>query len=146
MQHKRRLLLLLLVVLCLSLCGCKAIGALYGDVSGVVRQVGNPTAHSEEAINAAMDAVIARFRKNSGGCTLEKLWYDEAHSEKEGNGPHWKEQYAADEVVVILGDFRTGNYGPNVLPTFSPNTRYTDFNWVVCRYGNRWEIKTSGYA
>ena len=93
-----------------------------------------------------MDVVVEHFRKHNAGCTLDKLYYDEAHSEKEGNGPHWKETYKADEVIVILGDFRTGDYGPNVLQAFSPNDRHTGFGWVVCRYGTRWKIKTSGYA
>ncbi|MBR6555369.1 MAG: hypothetical protein IKT90_04060, partial [Clostridia bacterium] len=63
MKHKRRLLLLLLVVLCLSLCGCKLTGALRGDVSNVARVVGEPTAHTKAAVNTAMDVVVEHFRK-----------------------------------------------------------------------------------
>jgi hypothetical protein len=146
-QKKKQILtVLLLAVLCLSLCGCKLAGALRGDVSNVARVVGEPTAHTKAAVNTAMDVVVEHFRKHNAGCTLDKLYYDEAHSEKEGNGPHWKETYKADEVIVILGDFRTGDYGPNVLQAFSPNDRHTGFGWVVCRYGTRWKIKASGYA
>ena len=140
MKKKQILTVLLLAALCLSLCGCKAIGALYGDVSSVVRQVGNPTAHSEEAINAAMDAVIKEFRKNYGGCTLDTLWYDAVLESKETKPTD------ADEMILLACEFHTGDYGPNVLQSLSPNEHHTGYKWMLCRYGDRWEIKGRGYA
>lgn len=74
------------------------------------------------------------------------MWYDESHSEKKGNDPHWKEVYQADEVIVLLGDFYTGDYDANVLKALSPNTTYTGFGWIVCRYGTEWVIEGGGYA
>ena len=140
-QKKKQILtVLLLAVLCLSLCGCKLAGALRGDVSNVARVVGEPTAHTKAAVNTAMDVVVEEFRKKFKGCTLDKLWYDAVLESRETKPTD------ADEMIVLACDFRTGDYGPNVLQAFSPNDRHTGFKWILCRYGDRWEIKNRGYA
>ena len=140
-QKKKQILTaLLLAVLCLSLCGCKLAGALRGDVSNVARVVGEPTAHTKAAVNTAMDVVVEEFRKKFKGCTLDKLWYDAVLESRETKPTD------ADEMIVLACDFRTGDYGPNVLQAFSPNDRHTGFKWILCRYGDRWEIKNRGYA
>ena len=140
MKKKQILTVLLLAVLCLSLCGCKLAGALRGDVSNVARVVGEPTAHTKAAVNTAMDVVVEEFRKKYKGCTLDKLWYDAVLESRETKPTD------ADEMIVLACDFRTGDYGPNVLQAFSPNDRHTGFKWILCRYGDRWEIKNRGYA
>lgn len=140
MRKKQILTALLLAVLCLSLCGCKLAGALRGDVSNVARVVGEPTAHTKAAVNTAMDVVVEEFRKKFKGCTLDKLWYDAVLESRETKPTD------ADEMIVLACDFRTGDYGPNVLQAFSPNDRHTGFKWILCRYGDRWEIKNRGYA
>lgn len=140
MKKKQILTVLLLAVLCLSLCGCKLAGALRGDVSNVARVVGEPTAHTKAAVNTAMDVVVEEFRKKFKGCTLDKLWYDAVLESRETKPTD------ADEMIVLACDFRTGDYGPNVLQAFSPNDRHTGFKWILCRYGDRWEIKNRGYA
>ena len=140
MKKKQILTALLLAVLCLSLCGCKLAGALRGDVSNVARVVGEPTAHTKAAVNTAMDVVVEEFRKKYKGCTLDKLWYDAVLESRETKPTD------ADEMIVLACDFRTGDYGPNVLQAFSPNDRHTGFKWILCRYGDRWEIKNRGYA
>ena len=140
MRKKQILTALLLAVLCLSLCGCKLAGALRGDVSNVARVVGEPTAHTKAAVNTAMDVVVEEFRKKYKGCTLDKLWYDAVLESRETKPTD------ADEMIVLACDFRTGDYGPNVLQAFSPNDRHTGFKWILCRYGDRWEIKNRGYA
>lgn len=140
-QKKKQILtVLLLAVLCLSLCGCKLAGALRGDVSNVARVVGEPTAHTKAAVNTAMDVVVEEFRKKFKGCTLDKLWYDAVLESRETKPTD------ADEMIVLACDFRTGDYGPNVLQAFSPNDRHTGFKWILCRYGDRWEITNRGYA
>ena len=140
MKKKQILTALLLAALCLSLCGCKLAGALWGDVSNVARVVGEPTAHTKAAVNTAMDVVVEEFRKKYKGCTLDKLWYDAVLESRETKPTD------ADEMIVLACDFRTGDYGPNVLQAFSPNDRHTGFKWILCRYGDRWEIKNRGYA
>ena len=140
MRKKQILTALLLAALCLSLCGCKLAGALRGDVSNVARVVGEPTAHTKAAVNTAMDVVVEEFRKKFKGCTLDKLWYDAVLESRETKPTD------ADEMIVLACDFRTGDYGPNVLQAFSPNDRHTGFKWILCRYGDRWEIKNRGYA
>ena len=140
MKKKQILTALLLAVLCLSLCGCKLAGALRGDVSNVARVGGEPTAHTKAAVNTAMDVVVEEFRKNFKGCTLDKLWYDAVLESRETKPTD------ADEMIVLACDFHTGDYGPNVLQAFSPNDRHTGFKWILCRYGDRWEIKNRGYA
>lgn len=140
MKKKQILTALLLAALCLSLCGCKLAGALRGDVSNVARVVGEPTAHTKAAVNTAMDVVVEEFRKKYKGCTLDKLWYDAVLESRETKPTD------ADEMIVLACDFRTGDYGPNVLQAFSPNDRHTGFKWILCRYGDRWEIKNRGYA
>ena len=140
MKKKQILTVLLLAVLCLSLCGCKLAGALRGDVSNVARVVGEPTAHTKAAVNTAMDVVVEHFRKKFKGCTLDKLWYDAVVESRETKPTD------ADEMIVLACDFRTGDYGPKVLQAFSPNDRHTGFKWILCRYGDRWEIKNRGYA
>ena len=140
MRKKQILTVLLLAALCLSLCGCKLAGALRGDVSNVARVVGEPTAHTKAAVNTAMDVVVEEFRKKYKGCTLDKLWYDAVLESRETKPTD------ADEMIVLACDFRTGDYGPNVLQAFSPNDRHTGFKWILCRYGDRWEIKNRGYA
>ena len=140
-QKKKQILTaLLLAVLCLSLCGCKLAGALRGDVSNVARVVGEPTAHTKAAVNTAMDVVVEEFRKKFKGCTLDKLWYDAVLESRETKPTD------ADEMIVLACDFHTGDYGPNVLQAFSPNDRHTGYKWILCRYGDRWEIKNRGYA
>ena len=140
MKKKQILTALLLAALCLSLCGCKLAGALRGGVSNVARVVGEPTAHTKAAVNTAMDVVVEEFRKKYKGCTLDKLWYDAVLESRETKPTD------ADEMIVLACDFRTGDYGPNVLQAFSPNDRHTGFKWILCRYGDRWEIKNRGYA
>ena len=140
MRKKQILTALLLAVLCLSLCGCKLAGALRGDVSNVARVVGEPTAHTKAAVNTAMDVVVEEFRKKYKGCTLDKLWYDAVLESRETKPTD------ADEMIVLACDFRTGDYGPNVLRAFSPNETHTGYKWMLCRYGDRWEIKNRGYA
>ena len=139
---KKCAVILLVVCTCVILCGCYP----KGSTKQATVHLGNSAVHSQEHLSQAANKVLAEFEKRFDGCTLTRLWYDESHSEKAGNGPHWKERYQADEVIVLLGDFHTRDYDANVLKTFSPDTTYTGFGWVVCRYGTEWVIEDGGYA
>ena len=130
-------LVLLLAVLCI---GSYCYGAVRGKTLLVWQMVAFPEDYSQVSVRQAMRVVKKDFRQNYEGCTLTRLWYDRELTEERSV------LNSADEIIVLSGNFLVGNYGPNVIPVFSPNSRYTGYSWTVCRYGNEWVITSRGYA
>jgi hypothetical protein len=131
--------LILVLVIALSI-GSYFYGSVRGKTLLAWQTITFPEDHSWASVRQAMRVVKKDFRQNYEGCTLTRLWYDRELTEKTTVPTD------ADEIIVLSGNFRVGNYGPNVIPVFSPNSRYTGYSWTVCRYGNEWVITSRGYA
>lgn len=94
-----------------------------------------------EDIQAAVDVVEKKFKRDFSGCTMTALRYA-PHSGKEGNEA-WAEQYDAEEAMVLYSDFDVDSSGGD--GSLNPNSTYTDWSWVLVREnGGAWKIATWG--
>lgn len=131
--------LILVLVIALSI-GSYFYGSVRGKTLLAWQTITFPEDHSWASVQQAMRVVKKDFRQNYAGCTLTKLWYDEEKTEKTTVPTD------ADEIIVLSGNFRVGNYSTKVLQAFSPNSHRSGYSWIVCRYGNEWVITSRGYA
>ena len=100
-------------------------------VSGTLIAADESDRYDAKTIEAAMDAVKRRFRREYRG-TLLTLVYDEEKNSAEA--PLWAARYGADEAVVLYGDVRTKD-----------GAARTGRQWVLVRSGGgRWKLKTEG--
>jgi len=94
-------------------------------------------------LEEAQRLVIRKFNRDFRGATLTDLWYDKPYSDAEAE--HWAEWYGADEAIVLLSNFVTGEtyYGTGL----ETNATYKKWNWILVRdKGGDWELKTWGYG
>ena len=52
-------------------------------------------------------------------------------------------EYKVENVIVIFSNFKTGS-----LSSESPltsHTTYNNYNWILVKKGNNWEIRDQGY-
>ena len=125
---KRWAALVFALLLILSLAACRQTPA-------------KESGYSEADIQAAKDIVTAYFQTHFTGCTLLKLYYDEANARNAEQ--EWAAQYGADEVIVLSSDYRTG---PEYLSGLEPNEDYLGWTWILAREkGGSWELKDKGY-
>lgn len=95
--------------------------------------------YSEEDIEAAYAEVKDYFKK-FGGCTLTELYYPGDDIEEFDK---WAKQYNADEAIILLSSFDTDS---DIGNGFSPDSTYSNWNWILVRTGERdWEVATYGY-
>ncbi len=126
--------LALVIMLMLAACG--------GDVSRVERTVGESEHYTAREINAAMDAVESHFRRHFDGCTLTELCYDEAFSDKHGEG--YVERYKAADAIVLTSSFSVDESGGD--GSLNPNYTYTRWQWILTRSGiGGWTLRDWGY-
>ena len=145
---KRMVSLLLAFVLCLSLSACKSTGT----INNVEVDYGSSVSFSDAEIESAFEAVIIIF-KDFEGCDLRRLWYDEERSNRiiqndisTSGGNTIKNSGAAPENIIILfSDFYVAAIGADL--GFSPDSTYTDWNWILIRDGkkDKWEVVGWGY-
>jgi len=104
---------------------------------------------SEEEINSAISCVKKKF-KDFKGCTLTKLWYDEAKSNDFikgylSNGHGSVNGVKAENVIVLLSNFNVDSSGGD--GSLNPNSTYGGWNWILIRdskTGN-WRVDDWGY-
>ncbi|ELC8442532.1 DUF4829 domain-containing protein [Clostridium perfringens] len=127
-----------------SLVACN-MGKISNDLS---IEVSESTKFSKEEIDSAIERVKKDF--DFPASTLEKIWYDEEKSNslvddylEYGRGSI--NGAKAENVIVLLSDFYVDDSGDN--PTLSPDTTYTDFQWVLIRDDktSNWKIDDLGY-
>lgn len=112
-----------------------------GDVRHAKRQIFGAQSYTEQEIGQAMDVVVKAFKKDAKGCKLEAIRYDEEFNKKYASG--WKLQYDVKDVIVLLSEFTVDETGGD--GSFSPNSRYSEWQWILARTEGGWEILTSGY-
>ncbi|MBQ8275135.1 MAG: hypothetical protein IJZ02_00740 [Clostridia bacterium] len=132
---KKRCLVGLLLVLAVLLCAC-------GSTFGVKRSIGESERYSVREISGAMDAVESHFRRHFDGCTLIELCYDEAFSDKHGEG--YAERYKAADVIVLTSSFSVDASGGD--GSLNPNYTYTRWQWILTRSKiGGWTLRDWGY-
>lgn len=130
-------MLSLILLLALLLCGCGR------NESSVEYNIGPSQLYGEGEIRAAMDAVVAAYKKENADFTLLSLSYEDEEffsriAEKEA------EYYGADEAIVLRSTIHTHE---DIVGSMSPNQTYTDFRWTLTRSGNGgWELQSAGFA
>ena len=114
-----------------------------GDTGGVNRRVGYAENYSKEDINVAMDQVEKKFKQKFTGCVLTDLWYDEFINDRMAE--EWKEQYEADEAIILLSNYKVGKSGGD--GSLVPGETYSNWQWILVREGDGiWKVKTWGYG
>lgn len=113
-----------------------------GNVKNAEIVIGDSQIYTKEEIQSAIDIVLDRFETLPA--KLYKIWYDEEKSLKESE--KWKEQYNADEAIVLYSNFKTYPGKQSLNNGFNSNFKYENWNWVLVRNNKeKWEIKTFGY-
>ncbi len=114
-----------------------------GSTVGVKRSIGESEHYSTREINAAMNAVESHFRRHFDGCTLIELSYDEAFSDKHGEG--YAERYKAADVIVLTSSFSVDASGGGD-GSLNPNYTYTRWQWILTRSKiGGWTLRDWGY-
>ncbi|MDR2686718.1 MAG: hypothetical protein LBB75_03125 [Oscillospiraceae bacterium] len=139
---KKIFAILLALALSLSLAAC-------GKTKGAKITLGQSSRFTREELQAAADCVLARFRKDYDGCTLKRVYYDEAKSIKLAARYIDQPQYGIygkdpDDIVVLFSDFRTDD----TISSFEPNADYDGWSFYLIRggKGQPWEEYTHGYG
>ena len=98
--------------------------------------------YTKEEIKNAIDVIVKQFESTDfNNCTLTDLWYDEDAAIKQQT--EWAKEYKVENVIVIFSNFKTGS-----LSSESPltsHTTYNNYNWILVKKGNNWEIRDQGY-
>ena len=93
-------------------------------------------------IESAAAEVRRYFRHNFEGCALEAISYDEDHSRR--MGADYAEQYGEENVIVLTSRFTVGHSGGD--GSFSPDTTYEGWSWILLRDGAAWRVISNGYG
>ncbi len=126
----------------LTILGIVNYGSLKSSVSVSVNMSAEDPVYTEEEVNTALDIVTRYFRKHFKGCSDLKLSYDEDYSLSQAE--EWKEQYDADEAIVLLSSFTTDSHGGD--GSLEPDSTYKDWQWILTRTGGgKWVLQTWGY-
>jgi len=139
MKHYRRFFALVLAGALLL--ACAACGG-----GGVRMSFGKSDLFSEDEIKSAADAVIEKFNSDFTGCTMTKLWYDEAVSTDAlgRKNLHSEDDLDPDNSILLLCNFTTSaDLGP-----FEPNSTYRQWAWTLVRENpdSDWIIQNYGYG
>lgn len=139
-MKKSNIIILLLIALLAAVIFLSRQG---GDVRIVRRDIGESQKYTQEDIESAMDVVEHRFKKEFDGCTLISLTYDETRSDRSADG--WKENYGADEAIVLLSRFYVDKSGGD--GSLNPESYYDNWQWILTRNaGGKWQLQTWGYG
>ena len=96
------------------------------NIKGVEISVITNEHHTNETMTSAEDALIKNFKENFKGCTLKKVYYNEA-DDKYLDGKYNNETY--HEVVVLLAEFTTDGK----QEVLNLNDTYKDYKFVIAR-------------
>jgi hypothetical protein len=134
------------IILALALCGFLAA---CGNTKDVKVTLGDSARFTQKELQAAADYVLAQFRKGYDGCTLKRVYYDEAKSIKLAAHYIDQPQYdiygkAPDDIIVLFSDFRTDG----TISSFEPNANYDGWTFYLIRdgKGQPWKEYSHGYA
>jgi len=145
---KQITIILLIIILCLHMVACNN----HGRTNNAEIDPGRSVKFSEEEINSAIDAVLAKF-VDFPGCDLIRLWYDEERSDKfieldlsTSGGNTIKSSGAEPEnIIIMFSDFKTSK--SSASDGFNPDSNYTDWNWILIRDSKtgKWKVADWGY-
>lgn len=134
---KKIFVIILCCLIIFGLCACNG-----GNVSDVSIKEYESTLYSTKEIESAINVAIKYFENNFFGCTLNEITYagDEvAKSENE-----FADRNNADEVIVLISSFDVDSSGGD--DSFSPNSTYNDWKWILVRSnGGKWRHIDHGY-
>lgn len=129
---------LIIIITLLSLVACNS----KSNVNNVNKQIGKSNEYTNEEIENAMDVVVKQFQSiDFNDCTLTDLWYDEDTTIKQQE--EWAKEYKVENVIIILSHFKTGSLSSE--SPFTSHTTYDNYNWILVKKGNNWEIRDQGY-
>ena len=133
--------ILLMVVLILSLSGCKR-AVTFGNIDNVKITAVSSEVYSEQDIKSAIIVVTEHFRKNFSDCVLNEISY--AGDDKIERELSMLLEYKANDVIVLTSCFEAGVYAD---PSFYPDDVYEDWNWTLVRKkGENWQLVNFGYC
>jgi len=138
----KTLILLCLIVVIISLSSCS------GNVQNAEIHIGSSSIFSEDEINAAVTAVLNKF-KDFTGCTLLKLWYDESESNNHvqsymNYGRGSQNGVEQTNVIVLFSNFYAGS---TACPSLNRNSTITNWSWILTRESAacEWTVDDWGY-
>ena len=113
-----------------------------GDISKAEIILQTSERHSDADIMNAVRLVKKSFAANFGGCTLNKLYYDDEMSLKEED--YVKSDYDVAEAIVLYSEFHSGAARED--SGLNANSEYTHWNWVVVKSKDgEWKLETWGH-
>ena len=115
---------------------------LLGDISKAEIILQTSERHSDTDIMNAVRLVKKSFVSNFGGCTLDKLYYDDKMSLQEED--YGKSTFNGVEAIVLYSEFHTGDARED--SAFNANSEYDHWNWVVVKsQDGEWKLETWGF-
>ena len=137
---------MLIAAVCLSACSSRETEATEMPTSAPTEALTEaPTypmpVYTEEEIQAAMDAVTAKFNKDFTGCELLRLEYIEGKYPSDYE--HYSKRCAVDRVIVLESDFYAG---PDASSSLNQDYTYHNWKWILIDDGSGWTVWTNGYA
>ncbi len=118
-----------------------SLSACQGKVNKAKTQEVESSMYSQEDINQAIETIKNDFKSGWKGCTLQEIYYagdDYSESHKD-----WASRNNADEVIVLLSNFKTGSFCSQAL---NKNSTYSRYNWILVRSeGEQWKRVDNGY-
>lgn len=97
--------------------------------------------YTEEEIQAAMDAVRAKFDNDFEGCRLLRLEYIE--EKYPSDYEDFAKRYDIDMVIVLESDFHAG---PDAPASLNHDHTYHNWKWILTDEGSGWTVRSSGYG
>lgn len=131
----KRILCLILALLVLALCACRA--------ENTEIKIGESELYTREEIMAAAKVVVNAYN-GSEDLTLLRVEYDEDLTLREMESR--KKHYGDETVIVLRGDIYVG-VNAMAVGAFVPGRTSTDYQFILTRDNfGRWTIRDSGYA
>lgn len=144
-KFKRNLCWLVSIVLLLSFGIIMYVETnVLGSVRYAQRRIDSSAIFTAEEIHAAMDAAMAHFRAEFGGCKLIEMVYDEEKSVQ--RSAEWAAQYGAEQAIVLDSTFEVRSKDAWATGLEWGKT-YRGWSWILVRNENGpWQLKTWGYG
>ena len=162
---KKRMLAAMLILLLFSLCACRQEispapsetgpaqenrtsaddstedpARVGGNIDHVVVKDVASDIYSADDINAAITVIEEEFAANWDRCTLKEIGY--AGDKVVKKNKSYKDDYKADEVMVLLSSFDVGESDGSL----EPGSSYDEWKWILVRKdGGEWEHVDHGY-
>lgn len=108
-----------------------------GRTEGAVIELPATELHTQTDMDRAADVILEWF-EDMEGCTLNRLWYEEAWAAPMEEERAGYEGVSREDCLVILMDYQTGDR-PLGYP-YDMNTRYPDSFVALCWEREHWRI------